>query len=244
MDTSARFEKPVIDKSIIERVRKLLALADSDRNSHEHERKVAMQAAMDLLAKHNLSLTQVDDATFNLELDEVTANFKTDPWIRTILSAACKLFYTDYYFKGTRNWQGRLERFPVFVGTPENIAVTIEMAGWFIQSVRQESNFLYTDAFERRSFRLGAARRIYARALEMMKAELDTMESSGTSLVVLRNQFESANAAHLAAKNLGKFKSRGVYLDQAAYADGKMYGDQVGLNRQVSNDIKRLPQFG
>ena len=37
------------DKLIVDKIRKLLALADSNRNSHEHERNVAMQAAMDFL---------------------------------------------------------------------------------------------------------------------------------------------------------------------------------------------------
>ena len=39
-------------ESIIQKIRKLLALAEGNKN--EHEREVAMQFAMELLSKHNL----------------------------------------------------------------------------------------------------------------------------------------------------------------------------------------------
>src|SRR5271156_5179307 len=123
------------DKLIVEKIRKLLALADSSKNSHEHERSVAMQAAMDLLAKHNLSMAQIDKTTLDIQPEEVKANFRLEPWIRAVISAACRLYYTDWYMNSYRHWDGRVDRQPVFVGTAENIAVTIDMAGWLINSI-------------------------------------------------------------------------------------------------------------
>jgi hypothetical protein len=233
----------ITDNSIVEKIRKLLALADSNKNSHEHERNVAMQAAMDLLAKHNLSMTQVNNSTLEIQPEEVKANFKLEPWIRHVLSAVCQLYYTDYYMTAKRDWSGRIERSPVFVGTSENIAVTIDMATWLINSVRRESNRLYKDPYERRSFRLGAAVRISQRTFEIRNAERKAATKSGTNIMVLRNQLERANEAHLATKNLQPFKSRPVYLDENAYTDGEAFGSQVGLNRHVRNDVKRLPQY-
>jgi hypothetical protein len=231
------------DKSIVEKIRKLLALADSSKNSHEHEREVAMQAAMDLLAKHNLSMTQVENIALDIRPEEIHLNIKLDPWIRDILSAACKLYYTDYYMTGNRNWQGRVERHPVFVGTTENIAVTIDMATWLINSIRLESNRLYKDPYERRSFRVGAADRILRRALEIRASERQNATTTGTNLMVLRNQFEQANQKHLSTKHFQTFKPRAVYLDESAFADGESFGDQVGLSRQVDGGMKRIPQF-
>jgi hypothetical protein len=220
-----------IEKSIVEKVKKLLALADSDKNSHEHERAVAMQAAMDLLAKHNLSMTEVNAQSLELAPEEVSANFKLEPWVRRILSAACKLYYTRYYMMRTRNYQNRLERNPVFVGTAENIAVTISVATWLLNSVRLESNRLYRYPFERRSFRLGAADKIFERACAITLAEKKPGASVGTSLVVLRNKFEMANEQHMSAKNLKQFRPRAVYLDGNAFAQGEEFGNQVGLNK-------------
>ena len=232
------------DKSIVEKIRKLLALADSAKNSHEHERAVAMQAAMDLLAKHNLSMTEINAKALDIQPDEVAVNLKLDPWVRRVLATACKLYYTKYYMVGTRNWQGRIERNPVFVGTAENIAVTIDMAQWLLNSIRVESNRMYKDPFERRSFRLGAADRIFDRAGEIMAAEkkLDA-PTTGTNLAVLRNQLEVANENHMKSKNLKSFKSRPVYLDGNAFKDGEAFGNQVGLSRHKVEEPKRLPRY-
>jgi len=232
------------DKSIVDKVRKLLALADSSKNSHEHEREVAMQAAMDLLAKHNLNMTQVNNSSLEIRPEEVRVNLKLDPWIRDVLSAACRLYYTDYYMTGNRNWQGRIERHPVFVGTAENIAVTIDMAAWLINSIRQESNRVYREQFERRSFRVGAADRILRRAFEIRKVERqNSATTTGTDLMVLRNQFEQANQKHMSSKSFQPFKPRTIYLDEGAFTDGVAFGAQVGLNRQVNGGMKRIPQF-
>ena len=45
-------------EKIIERIKKLLAL--SGNNSNEYEREVAMQAAQELLEKHNLEMTDIE----------------------------------------------------------------------------------------------------------------------------------------------------------------------------------------
>jgi Protein of unknown function (DUF2786) len=232
----------VIEKSIVEKVRKLLALADSDKNSHEHERAVAMQAAMDLLAKHNLSMTEITAQSLDVPPEEVSVNFKLEPWVRRILSAACKLYYTRYYMVGQRNRYNRLDRNPVFVGTAENIAVTISVATWLLKSVRLESNRMYQESFERRSFRLGAADRIFERACEIMLSEKDNGSTGGTSLMVLRNQFEKANEMHMSAKNLKNFKPRTLYMDGNAFADGEAFGNQVGLSKHKLDKTLRLPK--
>ena len=230
-----------IDKSIVAKIRKLLALADINKNSHENERSVAMQAALDLLAKHNLSIAEISKTTLDIQPEEIRGTFKMEPWIRGVLAATCKLYYTDYYLSGQRHFDGRIERFPVFIGTAENIAVTIDMATWLIKSIRQESNKLYKEAHERKSFRLGAADRIFDRAGELTRAEKNANATAvGTSLMVIRNQFELANEKHLAKKNLRPFKARPMHLDFDAFSSGEAFGEQVGLDRQMGSGIKRI----
>ncbi len=227
------------DRPIVEKIRKLLALADSNKNSHEHEREVAMQAAMDLLAKHNLSMAQIDGASLEILPDEVHLDIKLEPWLRDIFSAACRLYFTCYYMRVTRNWQGRKEHTPVFIGTTENVAVTIDIASWLIKSVRAESNRLYHSQYERRSFRVGAAERILRRASEIREVELATaVKTPGNQLMVIRNHFDEANQKHMRAKNCKTFRSRPLYLDEGAYTDGESFGQQVGLNRQVDAGAK------
>lgn len=256
MDNCKEIDGVAPDESVIEKIRKLLALADGNRNQNEHEREVAMQFAMDLLAKHNLSMAHVSETEFiaDINVEEVRGDFKLDPWIRVVLSAACKLYYTDFYIsvhrKHYRDYYGevraRNERTAVFVGTAENIAVTIDVATWLIGSIRKESNRIYKDEFERRSFRLGAAHRVIERAFEMMELEKRSSAAAagtGTSLMVLRNQLEKANQKHMAKLDLAMGRrTRTTWLDMAAYTDGEAYGDQVRLNQQSANIRGRLAQ--
>lgn len=230
-------------ESIVEKIKKLLALAHGNQN--EHEREVAMQFAMDLLSKHNLSMREIESHRLTPNIIEVDSNFRLDAWIRAILRATCKLYYTEIYVSERfDHFRYRQVNVPVFIGSEENIAVTIDVASWLIDSVRKESNRAYKDAAERRSFRLGAADRILDRAYTMVEAEKNKT-GSGTSLMVIRNQLEKANEQHLARLNLRPGRSRSSYVTNEAYADGEAFGNQVGLKKQPERvSIKGLlPDF-
>jgi hypothetical protein len=232
-----------VDESIVEKIKKLLALADGNQN--EHERAVAMQFAMELLAKHNLSMSEVKDTDFGTKTDEFVSDFRLDPWVRVVIRAACKLYYTEVYTSTRYDLWGRKLRVAVFVGTTENIAVTMEVAGWLVSSIRNESNRAYKEQFERRSFRLGAADRILDRAKELMEAERHTATTStGTSLMVVRNQLERANHEHLAKLNLRHTRRRSSYIAPDAYSRGEKYGERVRLSQynNTSTAPARLPQ--
>lgn len=233
-------------ETVVEKIKKLLALAEGNQN--ENERKVAMQFAMDLLAKHNLDIVKVQSASLDIRVEEIAANFRLEPWIRVVLHAACELYYTDFYISHDFDVFAMREiKFPVFVGTAENIAVTIEMAAWLIHSIRLESNRTFKDSFNRRSFRVGAADKIFARAREMKRAEearARTADGGGGNLMVLRGQLERANEAYLEGLNLSSFTSRRTCLDRSAYDAGASYGQQVGLGTGSGSVKGRLTCAG
>ncbi|MBU6454800.1 MAG: DUF2786 domain-containing protein [Cyanobacteria bacterium REEB67] len=221
---------------IAQKIIKLLALAEGNKN--EHERATAMKLALDLLAKHNLDLDALSDNTADPNLTTVSVNLRPEPWIRSILFAVCKLYYTRYYIRtyySQTSYTKKQE--PIFVGTEANINVSIEMSGFLIRSIRQESNQLFATPYERRSFRLGAAEAIYMRACAMVaaeKAEAANTPLSGqgrNSLIILRNKLEKANDDYMHGLNLGRFKSRGTYYDGGAYGMGESYGQSVDLGR-------------
>lgn len=238
VDDSMMSEKAMPDESIVEKIRKLLALADGNANSNEHEREVAMRFALDLLAKHNLTVAQVDGQSLDIQIEEFTADFKLDPWVRSVLHAACTLYYTRFYISSYYDWWAETrKKVPVFVGTAENIEVTVEMAHRLMHSIRLESNRMYRTDYERRSFRLGAAYAVFKRAEDMVDAERQcSAASSGTTLTVVRNQLERANEEWMEKKNLGTYRSRATYFDPDAYDDGTVYGGTV----QLGTDGKKL----
>lgn len=225
------------NESVIQKVKKLLALADGNKN--EHEREVAMRFAMDLLSKHNLSVAQVQAQLESPEISvcSVEGAFRLERWVKTILDAVCTLYYTDYYIT--------VRKTAMFVGTAENIAVSINVAEWLIDSVRKESNRRFKDNFQRKSFRLGASWKVLTRAIDLVveeefaERERTGTSGSGTSLAVVRNQLERANEEFLSQLNLRQTKIRRVYIDQKSFDSGSNYGESVALGRQT----KRLPQF-
>ena len=158
-------------ESVVGKIKKLMALADGNQN--EHEREVAMRFAMDLLAKHNLNIAEIQGSAIKIEIGEVKGDFRLEAWIVQVLSATCILYYTQFY--RSRIWVDFFRRttrdIPIFVGTADNIAVTIEVATWLINSIRLESNRAYKSAYERRSFRVGAADSLLMRAIDIVAAK-------------------------------------------------------------------------
>lgn len=218
--------------TIAQKIRKLLALADGNKN--ENERNSAMKLALELLSKHNLEMAHVADISEDVDVIEYQAFLKLDPWIRTIMHAACTLYYTRFIMRSAYGgyYSDRKEWHPTFVGTAENIDCTMEIASWLIDSIKQESNWLFRDASLRRSFRVGAADRILQRATELIAEEKQVCGNTpSNSLMVLRNQLESANQKHMDKKKLGTFQSRGSYHDRTAYGLGQSYGNNVSLGK-------------
>jgi hypothetical protein len=209
-----------------------LALAEGNQN--EHEREVAMQFAMELLSKHNLSVAQVQGQILESNVCEIEGGFpRLERWMQYVLDAVCELYYTDYYIS--------IRKSAMFVGTAENVAVSIDVAEWLIQSIRKESNRLYKDSYQRRSFRTGAAWQILTRAIDLVFDEKreKKCETPGTSLTVVRDQLESANQNYLSRLNLRQTRRRSVYIDQDSFDSGTSYGNGVTLGKRAN----RLPQF-
>jgi Protein of unknown function (DUF2786) len=220
--------------SIAQRIKKLLALADGNKN--EHERSSAMKLAMELLSKHNLDMAAVADLSCEHTVCEFEAYLKLDPWVRFVVKAACKLYYTEFIMRPVyRGYYGdRKEYHPTFVGTEENIVVTLEVLAWLLDSIRWESNCLFYEAHERRSFRLGAAHKLFERACQLVQEECQSAStaSGSTALTVLRNELERANKRYLDSKNLGTFKARATYSDSDAYDMGSVFGNSVNLGKK------------
>ncbi len=226
---------PNTPETTLQKIRKLLALADGNQN--ENEREVAMQFAMDLLAKHNLTISQVEGIEFDRQVGEYAGNIRLERWTKHVVSAACTLYYTDFFISDRYDWKGSRRTIPVFVGTEENVTVTMEVAAWLVNSIRAQSNLAFKDPHDRRSFRQGAARRILERAEAMVEAEKRQGISTGTSLMVVRNSLESANQKYIDKLDLRYTAPRVSYVEREAYAQGLDFGDQVGLERRTKAQI-------
>lgn len=212
--------------AIAQKIRKLLALANN--NPNEHERHEAMAMALELLAKHNLDMAKVEQLEDDMP-DMAWVPLKYQHWIRVVFQATCKLYYTMLLL-----YKEDGEYKPLIIGTKDNITVTMDIACWLVACIEKEAEFFIGETVQR-SFCLGAARRIEARVGEMLEAErLKKQPSTGTSLMVLRNQLEKSNQDFL-EKNFIPHEQvdERPKVERTAYMLGQAYGESLNLGRQI-----------
>lgn len=240
-----------LDNKILEKIRKTLSLAN-DKGATEQERETAMRMAHGLLAKHNLSMAQVEKAGKATEAQRTLGKtvFYGRPWAQTVSWAVAKLCFCEYVVttassaKNTTHW---------FIGRESNSVTAGELAQFLVTSILKESKSRARrngggNAFAR-SFATGAAAMITKRVNEMMAASAQqTAENAtpGTSLV-LASVYATEKDANIAYRNSlvkvreGKAR-RSPGVDYGAFNQGSDYGRGLQLGRQItgSQSHKRI----
>lgn len=165
---------------ILDRIKKMLALAN-DPGASEGERETALRMAYNLLAKHNLSMSDVpkDGVQEPREMAETTIS--ADKWARHIAHAVGKLFFCKYYFYRTDS-AGRDRH--CFVGRASNVATATYMTEYLIKAIKRESTKRYGSPTtpEGRSFCVGTTNVVWGRVDEMMKSGTDEVKAETVSL--------------------------------------------------------------
>lgn len=243
-------------ETIIERIRKLLALAKS---ANEHEAAVAMQRAQEMLAKYNLDMNDVlqrgESVQFVCDNELVTES--SNPWRRDLASNLARLFFCDYSFnfikqsmpqRKTRKYL-RLDRHS-FYGLPHNVAVVKEMFKYLVDTVerlaREARKINREGASYEKSFRHGCATRLIERISERYWASKEGAQAligrdGGNNLPALYDNSEAALNDWM-TKKVGELeiaKNRGVIKSQKGELDGFRAGGGISLDTQVSDETAK-----
>lgn len=233
---------------IISRIQKMLAIANDKAVGNEHERETAMSQVLNLLAKHNISMSEVQSNEEKEDRDilEIAEEFPC-PWRRTLAHAIAALYFCRFFFQKI---DGKQKYKFTFVGLESNVITAKEMTQYLIKSVYKESIRLRKEKNEsvayETTFRNTAAERIAERcqilreeAEKDIQAEQPVSGSTALTLSSLYKQESEANENYIKTilniditikKNLPQFKSR------AGIKDGYQYGDKVNLNKQISQN--------
>jgi len=224
-------------EKIIDRVKKMLALANCS-GAAEGERDNALRMAYNLLAKHNLTMDQVDahNATPQEARESQSAKFVVYPWARSIANLVGELFFCNYYFMRSPNGKQGTH---VFIGKASNAATAQYMSEFVVRSVTREAARLYGSAIspEGRCFAVGVVNKLRERIREI-KDTLNKESTTGTelALVNLAKAEKEANALWLAEQGVKlrttKSSTKGV-TDSDAYHAGRDFGARVNLSPQV-----------
>lgn len=228
---------------ILTKVRKMMALA-GDGAASDGERDNALRMAHALLAKHNLSMAEVEakggqaEEARGVELCES----RNQPWARTTAHAIANMLFCSYFFSRSSH-AGKVTH--NFVGREGNAKTAAELANYVIGSIMSEANKQWKKQADPgpwwTSFCKGAAHRVYERCKEIREAAEHESRpaSTGTSLV-LASVYASELAANkqFISDNLGlKLVTKPVRVKAATegYHAGRDFGGGISLNRQIGS---------
>lgn len=229
--------EPTRNEALINRIKKLLALSSEENNNNEAEREAALTKAHELLAEHNLQISDLHDADKDF-IGVRSSGLSGGIWLKQLTFAVAKLYYCESL---TPVGSDEL----CFLGTQENTLVAIMMAEYLADSIAKEATIRYLASDEHRdSFCLGAATTIRHRIEFLLAQERQPKPSAiwtppgqekQNQLVHLRNKLEQANQKYLHDENIKMGQEQNVEVNSYAFSDGANFGYKLGLERQLGN---------
>ena len=224
-------------EKLIERIRRILALAGN--NPNEHERDAAMAKAQALLLDHNISMKEVDHTDdADVKIGEWTQVTRNGQWSRRIAAAVGRLYLAGYLYT---SFGKKVQH--TFVGTETNCKIASEVSAYVIEVVYREgaiamrragaSNAYWT------SFVNSASHRIRARVGEMIAAasRSTTKESESRALAVLDLYAQAERTAREYIEAMANVKTAKARPEQfkslEGWEAGRAFADKVPLNQQV-----------
>lgn len=246
---------------IIEKIRKMMAIAKDNADGGEHERDNALRMAYKLMAKHNLNEKDIGSSSGvsgGLDQERVASNFFIEPcpWRRWICGAIGELFFCTVFTERVKEQSYKV----VFVGAEGNSITAMEMSRFLIKDIEKEGRRLrkarYGNAkgeasrFETTFFNATSStisRRCKAlreEAEQESAIEVTVAEAAGsTGALVLANFYQQEmekNALFLkeslgiAKLNPPKKGGKVAYDDPDAVRLGRQYGDKINLSKQIN----------
>lgn len=227
---------------IIEKIRKLLALANS---SNEHEAALAASHAQRLLSEHNLAMADITSEQKPQSADKVEATVsKTLPkWVRHLSAGVCTAFDCQAIHHPAI---GKM----IFVGVGADAQVAAYTFAYLDRTVRRLcSSYMKHHVNDnvinrhrelmRQSYYLGAVSTITGRLREQ-KAVTPTTPGA---LVPIKEGLIKRAMSDMGPTRM--VMSRRSYINSDAYSKGQQDGQQVGINKGISGSTstqKTIPR--
>lgn len=222
---------------IVSKIQKMIALAN-DAGATEGERDNAMRMVHAMLAKHNLDINEVmvNEEEETREVQSSAAH-TTSVWCRHVSQSVAKLFFCKYYIHRSN---GKVEH--RFVGKSSNVATSVLMSQYVIDSIFSQAKKEYKDKVGRRSFCVGAQYKIDERVKVMMTANKVEVTSTSVAVINLYKTEADANATFLreTGTKLTTRRSNQSNVDMKAFNSGGEFGGKVGLHAQMKSSTLRL----
>lgn len=224
---------------LLDRIRKLLRLATSP---NEAEAMAALSKAHELLAEHNLTLSDVTDET---DADEYTgAGLITDNegW-RGVIGASLAPLYFSVHVIDDNSLEGKIRHY--FLGRKENAMVARMMFTYLLdaveyryeQAVEESPDFVAWTPEYRESFCMGAALKLALRLTDKLKeARSGTLPIERGSNLPAIYATEMDKIEEMLKGRVEPIKMGGGGVGPGT-AQGIEAGDTIGLDTQINYEV-------
>jgi hypothetical protein len=213
--------------SIIDRIRKLFALGDRNKNPNEGEVKTALAMATKLMKKHNLSLSEIDleKQKEDIGKEYTKTNYSIAFWERKLAKMVANLFdcspIIHANYNRSRGW--------IFIGFKEEAKLASQCYEYLNNVLRIMAN---TYAKHKLDFYAGITDRLQERIDEEIKLKTPQETSKCTAIVCCKDKlistWEKKNM------NLTTEHRRQPNIDEVSpdYYIGYLTGDKVDLQNK------------
>lgn len=244
---------------IVFKINALLARTDTNRGATENEASNAAKLVQEMLIRHNLTMTDVNDFTRTEELGGMN-EFKVASlkscinWKRQLMDGIssvnmCKFFTRQY----SSTYGNKLRTDFCLVGRESNVNITKEMYIYLSETIERLSSLAmknkstYGGKTWANSFKKGCVLRIIDRLQERKnRAEKEGMNGDGNALVVC-SMYDKANkeiSKFLNLQNIKLIKRNPIYnkFSTDGWNSGKNAANTIGLDTQVKS--KKMLRIG
>lgn len=238
---------------ILDKIRKLLARADADRNDNEHEREIAMRQAQALLTKHGLDMAEVgetDPSVYEGALGKIEVEVQVAYWVSSVYHVIAELNGCTTI---KQCWRGRGSSRITIFGRATRVTTARAMGDYVVASVKREMNAKHAEMpwMNKNKFSndygVGAAHGVnlqVKRILAEMKKGVvgeEQLSDSRALVVVDQHALATQGAFALRDETFPKLRKGGSMRAEgnAAYKAGRDFGSNIGLNKQVGGTARK-----
>jgi len=228
------FEK---DK-ILDKVKKTLNLAMN--NNNEHEAKLAMLKAQEIMAKYNLSMKDVEarseiEKKVAVEKDATDPSGRTPWWYKTLSVIIAKNFKCHPYIAPSR---GKTKI--VFIGLEEDLAISIEVFKYAVEFINKYATAYIQKLYREGKDSKGVRNDFVSGFLAGLKTAFDTQVASHNYAMVIVPDQVVKDA--VSSKALKVYKPTGIQPkfsgSQEAKSKGYEKGRQFGSSENSTKKIE------
>lgn len=218
----------MINEKIVDRIKKLLALSESD---NEHEAQSAMVKAQELMAKHNLEMKDINVTKSDVIRNESenAANATWKHWLGNLIADnfRCKLYVQNYR---------RTQRL-VFLGLKEDAEIALLIYEYALKVITKGANRVYRE-FKKLGYETRGIRNSYVRGfIDGLEEKFEDQKQAEKEYALVlytpkevREIFENMTLGEARESN---FKcSYDPEAVRSGYVDGKYftYGERIAVS--------------